>query len=194
MPGMDMGGATNVVSAVAVNTAIPSVGPTPTDYILYNILYPTGTVRAQGTAQATTGSGSSTPAVSSPSATLPPIATAAAATVSAGGSASAAQFDTPLNGDPVNGKTVFSQNGCSGCHNVASDTVIVGPALKGIAIRAAARRPGYSAIAYLRESIVSPNAYVVPGFNGSIMPQTFNQQLTKQQIDDVVAYLLTLKN
>jgi Cytochrome c len=77
---------------------------------------------------------------------------------------------------------------------VANGVTIVGPSLKGVAVRAATRKPGYTAIAYLRESIMYPNAYVVQGFNPGIMPQTFGQQLSKQQIDDVVSYLLTLGN
>jgi nitric oxide reductase subunit C len=53
-------------------------------------------------------------------------------------------------------------------------------------------------VGYLRESIVSPNAYVVSGptysSNGqSLMPGSFAQSLQPAQIDALVAYLMTLK-
>lgn len=46
---------------------------------------------------------------------------------------------------------------------------------------------------YLREAILQPNKFVVPGFASGIMPQAFATTLNPQQINDVVAYLLTLK-
>ena len=97
-------------------------------------------------------------------------------------------------GNAVSGKAIFNgSSGCNACHDVANGVTLVGPSLKGIAGRAAARKAGMTAIDYLHESIVSPNAYIVPGFTAGIMTQTFGQTLTKPQIDDLVAYLLTLK-
>ncbi len=46
---------------------------------------------------------------------------------------------------------------------------------------------------YLHESIVNPNAFVVEGFPSGVMYQNYGQDLSKQQIDDLVAFLLTLK-
>ncbi|NTW04344.1 MAG: hypothetical protein HGA19_24285 [Oscillochloris sp.] len=46
---------------------------------------------------------------------------------------------------------------------------------------------------YLRTSIVAPNSYVVEGFVPGTMTQTFEAALTPAQIEDLVAYLLTLK-
>jgi hypothetical protein len=67
----------------------------------------------------------------------------------------------------------------------------VGPSQAGLSTRAATRRPGYSAEAYIYESIVNPNAYLVTGFQQGLMPQTFAQTLTPQQIADVIAFLKT---
>lgn len=79
------------------------------------------------------------------------------------------------------------------CHDTTSGATIVGPSLKGIAERAGSREPGKSADYYLHESIMAPNAYVVSGFPANTMPQNFAQTLSSQQIDDLVAYLKSLK-
>ena len=70
---------------------------------------------------------------------------------------------------------------------------IVGPTLKGIASRAGSRIAGKSAAQYLHDHILNPNDFIPPGFQPNVMPPTFGQTLTAQQIDDLVAYLLTLK-
>jgi hypothetical protein len=71
--------------------------------------------------------------------------------------------------------------------------VIVGPSLAGVAVRAATRIKGLDAEAYIRNSIEVPNAYVVEGFPASIMPGDLKEQLPPEDIDAVVAFLLTLK-
>jgi nitric oxide reductase subunit C len=98
--------------------------------------------------------------------------------------------DTPV----TRGEAVFKGVGaCSLCHAIRDDTVLVGPSLKGIASRAAQRERGVSAQAYIQESIVTPDRYLVPGFQAGLMPQTYNERLSQGQIDDLVAYLMTLK-
>ena len=81
----------------------------------------------------------------------------------------------------------------------------MGPSLAGIATVAAGRirAPDYhgqatDAAGYIRESIVDPNAYVLPGptysaGGRSLMPGDFAQTLKPEQVDQIVAYLLTLK-
>src|SRR5581483_9593781 len=113
-------------------------------------------------------------------------ATPAASSGGSGGAAAA--------GDPARGKAIFNGQGmCFTCHKVSTGNTIVGPSLKGVASRAGTRKSGMLAQDYLHESIVSPNAFVVPGFVPGIMPQNFGQVLTPQQISDVIAYLLTLR-
>jgi len=95
-------------------------------------------------------------------------------------------------GDPSGGEQVFTGKGaCSACHSLDPGIQTVGPTLAGIASRAATRKPGYSAEMYLTESIVSPDAYIVEGFQGGIMPANYSQQLSEQQLADVVAFLMT---
>ena len=71
--------------------------------------------------------------------------------------------------------------------------VLVGPSFDGIATRAAGRVPGLSAEEYLRESILDPDAYVVDGFPAGQMLQNFSELLTEEEIDSLVAFLLTLE-
>ena len=110
--------------------------------------------------------------------------------------------------DPVaQGQALFRSTppGCSACHSTAPGVSIVGPSLAGIGTRAAerVRAPDYhgearDAAGYIRESIQDPNAYVVQGptfsSNGkSLMPANFAQTLQAGQVDQLVAYLMTLR-
>jgi cytochrome c oxidase subunit 2 len=45
--------------------------------------------------------------------------------------------------------------------------------------------------AYLFNSIVDPTSQVVAGFE-AVMPTTYNDQLSQQDIDDLVAYINSL--
>jgi nitric oxide reductase subunit C len=113
-----------------------------------------------------------------------------------------------VSNDPVElGQTLYNASppGCAACHSVAPGVNIVGPTLAGIAATAAARirSPDYrgearDAAAYIRESIVDPNAYVLKGVtfaagDRSLMPSDYGQSLKPEQVDQIVAYLLTLK-
>ncbi|MBE9524912.1 MAG: cytochrome c, partial [Chloroflexi bacterium] len=89
------------------------------------------------------------------------------------------------------GKALFAetiigtQAGCSTCHSLDADTVIVGPSMAGIGSRSNA--------AALRESILDPNAVLVDGFPANTMPPVWGDELSDEQVDQLVAYLLTLK-
>jgi cytochrome c2 len=97
-------------------------------------------------------------------------------------------------GDAANGAAIAKgKGGCAACHSLVPDQVIVGPSWAGVATRAATRKPGYSPELYLYESITHPNAFVVPGFQPGIMPQTFKQTLSPQELSDLIAFLMTLK-
>lgn len=99
-----------------------------------------------------------------------------------------------LAGDPARGKALFGGSaGCAGCHDTTQGITVSGPSLKGVSTRATSRKPGMSALDYLHESIRQPNAYVVKGFTPGVMLQNYGQTLGNAQIDDLVAYLLTLK-
>ncbi|MBC8331393.1 MAG: cytochrome c [Anaerolineae bacterium] len=80
---------------------------------------------------------------------------------------------------------IGAQPGCITCHSLDADTVIVGPSLAGIGSRSDADT--------LRESILDPNAVLVEGFPSDTMPPVWSDELTDEQVDQLVAYLLTLK-
>jgi len=98
-------------------------------------------------------------------------------------------------GNAASGQQLFTTltPPCATCHTVTGDQIIVGPAMAGVATRAATRKQGYSAEIYFYESITSPSAYIVQGFADGLMPKTFKETLKPQEISDLVAYLATLK-
>jgi cytochrome c oxidase subunit 2 len=81
------------------------------------------------------------------------------------------------------GKQAFASAGCGGCHTLADagTSGTVGPNL-GTALKGQSQDE-------IRQSIVSPNAKITKGFPANVMPPNFAQQLSKQQIDGLVAYL-----
>lgn len=62
----------------------------------------------------------------------------------------------------------------------------------GVASRAHERVPGQDAHTYLLTSIMRPTAFVVAGYD-TLMPETFGKTLSGEEIDSVVAYLMTLE-
>lgn len=87
------------------------------------------------------------------------------------------------------GLAVFTAN-CAICHALTPETVIRGPSLHGIATRAGTRVAGQDARTYLYSSILHPGDYLVDGFE-NLMPTTLGKDLTGEELDSVVAFLLT---
>jgi nitric oxide reductase subunit C len=101
-------------------------------------------------------------------------------------------------GNPANGEELFTSQGCSACHSLKEGERIVGPSLYRVGQTAADRIKGTdyrgkakTAEEYIRESIVEPNVYIVPGFPAGVMPQDFGRKLGAQDIDDLIAFLMT---
>lgn len=106
-------------------------------------------------------------------------------------------------GDPEVGKTLAEGGlGCAACHILSE----VGPpweasdGLPGLAVRADLRigqedyQGGASnAEEYLIESVIMPNAYVVEGYVDGVMPADFGEQVTLQNMADLLAYMLTFR-
>ncbi len=94
---------------------------------------------------------------------------------------------------------------CNACHSIAPGANMAGPTLAGLATRAAeiVASPDYQGQAsdargYIRESIVDPSAHIIPGAmysadGTSFMPTGYDKSLTGEQIDQLTAYLETLK-
>jgi mono/diheme cytochrome c family protein len=89
----------------------------------------------------------------------------------------------PPAGNAQAGKAVFLAQGCGSCHTFspAGSNGTVGPDLDDVL---KGKDP-----AFIHQSIVDPNAVIASGYSAGVMPQTFGQQLSPKQIDDLVAFL-----
>jgi cytochrome c oxidase subunit 2 len=88
------------------------------------------------------------------------------------------------------GLAVFSANSCSTCHTLtaAKSTGTIGPDLdKLVSYAQQAHQP---LAAFVRQSIVDPNAYVQSGYPKGVMPQTFGTSLSKSQLTALVTFLV----
>jgi cytochrome c oxidase subunit 2 len=98
--------------------------------------------------------------------------------------------------DPVvRGERVARNYGCLACHSI-DGTALVGPtwlAAFGETVQLSDGTTVLGDEAYLRESILNPNAKIVAGFAAGIMPQNFATQMTEKQINDVIEYIKSLK-
>ena len=47
-------------------------------------------------------------------------------------------------------------------------------------------------VTYIRTSILQPSDFIVPGFPDLLMPQIYAQVFSDQEVNDLIAYLLTL--
>ncbi len=94
----------------------------------------------------------------------------------------------PSTGPP--GLATFQQFGCGSCHTFtpATATGKVGPDLDNLKAEAAKANRG-SLTAFIQESIVNPPAYIAPGYQANLMPNTFRAQIPPGQLHALVQYL-----
>jgi cytochrome c oxidase subunit 2 len=91
------------------------------------------------------------------------------------------------------GQILANDTGCLACHTI-DGTPSTGPTWKGVA---GATRPlvsGEQVVAdnnYLFNSIVDPPSQVVEGFD-AVMPTTYSDQLSQEEINDLVEYIKSL--
>jgi nitric oxide reductase subunit C len=124
------------------------------------------------------------------------------------GMAARARAQAPASDDPVAlGEALFNAAppGCAACHSTSPGVALAGPSMANMATRAETivQSPEYTGAAetaegYIRESIQEPSAHIVPGalfaVNGmSVMPHNYDEMLTAEQIEQLVAYLMTLR-
>jgi len=125
----------------------------------------------------------------------------------AGTQASGEAARAPSTEPVARGQALFNapNPGCFACHSVSPGVNLAGPSLAGVAGRAEQRikdgtykgeaKDGRS---YIRESIVNPHAFLVPGptysaAGRSFMPDHYQKTLKPEQIDQLTAYLTTLQ-
>jgi len=92
-------------------------------------------------------------------------------------------------GGGASGAGLFQSNGCGSCHTFkpANSSGKIGPDLDHLP--ADAQKAGKPLPAYVKESIVDPDAYIVPGYQKGVMPTSFGQSLSGAQVDALVKYL-----
>jgi len=80
-------------------------------------------------------------------------------------------------------RQLIQQNGCVACHALDGAGATIGPSFDGMGKRISAER--------IRRSILSPDADTAVGYTqfAGIMPKTFGQQLTAQQLEILVQFL-----
>lgn len=116
----------------------------------------------------------------------------------------AAASDEPV----AQGEALFrsSPPSCFTCHSTSPGVVMAGPTMAGMAARAEEMvgSEGYTgsaatAEAYIRESILDPDAHIAEGRDffasggRSMMPSDYDESLTTDQVDQLVAYLMSLR-
>ncbi|MBZ0286921.1 MAG: PQQ-dependent sugar dehydrogenase, partial [Anaerolineae bacterium] len=82
---------------------------------------------------------------------------------------------------------------CITCHFLDNTANATGPSLYGLADRAGTRVAGLSAEEYVRQSILHPNDYIVEGFSANFMYQNYAADLSDEDVNALIAYVLTLK-
>lgn len=101
-----------------------------------------------------------------------------------------------LTGDAARGEALFSEEGCLACHAVEPGPERVGPTMVGLVERSNAliQDPSYTGAAtsvedYIHEAIVNPQVYINAGY-APVMSPTLTENLSRQDLADLVAYLL----
>ena len=99
----------------------------------------------------------------------------------------------PSGSGDVLARSVFVSKGCVACHTIQeipSARGNIGPNLSNLGREAPTMKPGMSAQDYIRESILTPGAFLVPGYQ-NLMP-SFQGQFTPEQLDALIDYLAKL--
>ena len=81
------------------------------------------------------------------------------------------------------GSNLATTNGCIGCHSV-NGLDGAGPTWTGLAARVDEE--------YLRRAILEPNADIAEGYTEGIMPVTYADTLSDEDVDALVAYIQSL--
>lgn len=92
--------------------------------------------------------------------------------------------EQPAGGEQAaGGEQVFIEQGCGSCHVLAAAGTSgqTGPNLDEVL-------PGADE-AFIRQSIVDPNAEIEEGFQPGVMPDDFGEKLSGRQLDQLVAFL-----
>jgi putative heme-binding domain-containing protein len=76
---------------------------------------------------------------------------------------------------------LIAELACIACHKFDGPETLVGPSLWDIGAR--------QDTAYIRESILDPNAMITPGFPPMLMPPDLGQKMTGTEFEGLVQWL-----
>ena len=102
-----------------------------------------------------------------------------------------AALDTP----EARGEQLYQTQGCIGCHSL-DGTIVVGPSCLNLYGRQEQLDDGTSVIAdedYIRHSILYPGDQIVKGFQ-NLMPANYGEILSENDIEDLIAFIKTIKD
>ena len=96
-------------------------------------------------------------------------------------------------GNAAAGKAVFASNGCATCHTFkpAGSNGTIGPDLDTAPAASAKDDHNMPLAAFIKESIVNPDAYIAKGYSKGLMPTTFKSSLSSTQLNDLVAFIIS---
>lgn len=116
----------------------------------------------------------------------PPTGQEETGAAAGGAAAPAAPAKTP--------QEAFQKFGCGACHKHEKGGIAgaIAPDLTHVGSIAGKRKPGLSANEYIRESILTPTAFVVPGMP-PIMPPGFGDKMSASEFEMVVKFLADSK-
>lgn len=100
-----------------------------------------------------------------------------------GGSTAGASTGSGDKTATIDGKQVFTGQGCGACHALADAKTqgAAGPELDSI---------GSKGEAFVRASIVTPEKAIAQGYSAGIMPSDFKEKLSQDELDALVGYLV----
>ena len=103
------------------------------------------------------------------------------------------------NAAPKSGKQLFTSYGCSGCHAIGKRRVTTGPSMRGVAgsrVPLENGRTVRATPAYLRRSILIPDAQVVKGYRSGVMSaaiSSFDLERRPRDVSALVQYIRSLR-
>ena len=116
--------------------------------------------------------------------------TVTASATTAGAPTTTAATTTAAAAPSVDAKALFVSAGCGACHpfKAAGTSATVGPDLDTAPAKDA-KKAGMALDAFVKQSIVDPNAFVAPGFPKGVMPATFGTSLSAAKIAALVSFI-----
>lgn len=91
------------------------------------------------------------------------------------------------------GASEIAANDCATCHTFkpANATGTIGPDLDTEPATSAKADHNMPLAAFIKQSIVDPDAYIAKGYTKGLMPTTFGTSLSSTQLNDLVAFILS---